>query len=569
MRQRTLAIVLGLASIARVDTAVAESPVFVRDLNDGKASLRGFVDLHTHWMSHLGFGGHVVHGAPDDGVLMPKGQIYRQPGCNDDRDERANGIKEALGGCRATHHGHDLINNQCGNHIRRVVLDAMEGAGSKPHSEWNPKGFPQFASWPRYNDTQHQQMWVDWVRRAYDGGLRVIVALAVNSVALAVGVQGNTPNDDRFTGNQQIVELTRMVSKHSSWMEVALSSRDLRRIVGDDKLAVIIGTELDDLGNFAWTRAHGGRAPSERDVVAEVSRLHSMGVRYVFPVHVIDNLFGGTAIDEPEFPRAGRYHFGAWPNITCARRGDGITKRISSGGDLVKLVALGGAGGSFPTPNCPNGVGFVNSRGLQALGRTVLEALMARGVLIDIDHMSQQTVSDTIEYTKRYPLVSGHNGLRGRGPDVNENSRTVQQYEVIASRRGVVGVGWGGLSATSWLESVKRVLRAVPGSRVNLGSDINGLVVQPSSAGCSDACRHAISGFSAMRTGDKTWNYPRDGVAHMGLFPDFLRHVETLPGGQEVIERLYDGAEGFAQMWEMAEAVGRGGLPVDLMVAIL
>lgn len=55
------------------------SPLFSKPLNTGK-KLRGFVDMHTHPMSHLGFGGKVVHGAPGVDVLMPAGAIYDMRG---------------------------------------------------------------------------------------------------------------------------------------------------------------------------------------------------------------------------------------------------------------------------------------------------------------------------------------------------------------------------------------------------------------------------------------------------------------------------------------------------------
>ncbi|MCB1037359.1 MAG: hypothetical protein KDD47_26245, partial [Acidobacteria bacterium] len=97
------------------------SPVFEADLNDGPQSLRGFVDLHTHPMNHLAFGGKLFHGGPDAGVLMPAKMI----GCGQSEPRRARTVAEALGTDNATH-GAWGLDNDCGNELRRQVVTQME-----------------------------------------------------------------------------------------------------------------------------------------------------------------------------------------------------------------------------------------------------------------------------------------------------------------------------------------------------------------------------------------------------------------------------------------------------------
>jgi hypothetical protein len=576
-------------------TPLKTSPLFQRALNANSPTLRGFVDLHTHPMSHLGFGGHFVHGAPDVGAILPPGQLYSSAGsifgggtnCNE-RDVVATSMDQALGSCAATHGGSNPDGNKCGNNGRRLALydipfSAAHGTNpgeaavlANPGSPIiHTHGAPSFEHWPKANDTQHQQMWIDWIRRAYDGGMRVMVGLAVNSMTISKGIAGTDPVDDAYVGNRQIRELTAMVARHGEWMEVARTSADLRRIVRADKLAIIIGVELDDIGSFSWTpRGTGdagvGRPPTEAQVVAEIDRLYGLGVRYIFPVHVIDNHFGGTALYNSEFPRANRYQFGAWPSIGCAAAADGITKVLSSGDDAAKALILGQAGGHFPIPSCPPHVGVVNTRGLTALGRFAIKEMMNRSMLIDIDHMSQQTVTDTLALTavtpsgEPYPLASGHNGLRGgfesgtlgaRQPDISENTRTPAQYRAITDRLGVAGVGWGDSNAADYLANVRKVLALNPRLSLNIGSDINGLVGQPSNLGCTRCVTYSAA-FPQARTGTRVWDYNVDGVAHIGLFPDFLRHVENI-GGRDVVDTLFDGAEGIARMWEQSEHVMR------------
>src|SRR5438876_717565 len=51
-------------------------------------------------------------------------------------------------------------------------------AGLTTHDE---SGYPTFTSWPSRQLATHQQAYVDWLFRAYQGGLRLMVMLAVNS----------------------------------------------------------------------------------------------------------------------------------------------------------------------------------------------------------------------------------------------------------------------------------------------------------------------------------------------------------------------------------------------------
>lgn len=118
---------------ANVDSG-KPSPIFNSHLNDPGKPLRGFVDLHTHPMAHLGFGGHVVHGAPDVDVLMPADMIYNSEGgglfnfgrttCNTEA-RPATKIEEALGSSNSTHGGPG-DDNKCGNLQRKIILLGME-----------------------------------------------------------------------------------------------------------------------------------------------------------------------------------------------------------------------------------------------------------------------------------------------------------------------------------------------------------------------------------------------------------------------------------------------------------
>ncbi len=46
-------------------------------------------------------------------------------------------------------------------------------------------GWPEFIVWPRFTTLVHQQAYIDWIYRAYQGGLRLVTCLAVNNELLA------------------------------------------------------------------------------------------------------------------------------------------------------------------------------------------------------------------------------------------------------------------------------------------------------------------------------------------------------------------------------------------------
>src|SRR5262249_26689745 len=136
--------------------------------------LPGWVDLHTHPMSYLGFGGKAIAGAIDVGSPLPV-----DAHCN--HNVRASSMQEALGNDNATHGGFGLFDNQCGDDIRKeIVLDIETKTGALIEPE-NAHGSSDFTTWPAWNDILHQKMWIDWIRRTKDNGQRVMIALAVNN----------------------------------------------------------------------------------------------------------------------------------------------------------------------------------------------------------------------------------------------------------------------------------------------------------------------------------------------------------------------------------------------------
>ena len=93
---------------------------------------------------------------------------------------------------------------------------------------------------------------------------------------------------------------------------------------------------------------------------------------------------------------------------------------------------------------------------------------------------------------------------------------------------------------------------------VAFGTDTNSLVKLPRPRG-----RNSItysSAFPKSRTGSREWDYNTEGVAHYGMFADFIQDVRTAPanrgisGAALVDDHLFRSADYFWRMWQRIEA---------------
>lgn len=572
--------------------------------------LTGWVDMHTHPMSHLGFGKRLMHGVPDIGSIIPAGTRFKgfnafEKECNT-VDERATSIEQALGTCNATHGGWG-VENDCGNYVRAITIskafddeyvynvDHNPFTGGNVHGDHRHEGIetsPNFLYWPHQSSKVHQQMWWEWLKRAYkEGGLRVMVALTVNNELLAEVIDGDAPKDDKTTGDEQLDEIRDFVGRHNDFMEVAYSASDLRRIVSANKLAVILGMEVDNIGNFNKNNV----VCNEETVKAEIHRLYDKGVRYIFPIHLTDNKFGGTAVYEDLFNYANKFSTGNLFTIQSSATIDPtITHRLGAGldgaGNLGVKLALDAASGipfppafhlfdcPIPTLGCWDKFKFIrnllspdsrffsyaatpgghaNATGLTRLGVVAIREMMRLGILIDIDHMSQKAVDSTLtlaELNNNYPVNIGHNGLRG--PSGNERGASQKTVERVAALGGVFGVGTAdndhdNTDAVKFISNVQSVSSTVTTLKgIGLGTDVNGMERLPrASQGLnSDAF---YKDFPKCTTGNRTWDYTKEGVAHYGLMADFMKDVKER--NINIYNKIMSSAEYFAQMWEKCD----------------
>lgn len=422
-----------------------------------RGTLFGFADLHTHPASFLAFGGQ------EDGR---RGMMWGRPGVGASRDVP---MDMRFGACAHENHAPGFDEDPIRRMIRGAVIDQTDGRTRYPHG---PDG--RFRNWPSSLILSHQQIDVPWLKRAYHGGLRLIVAATVDNEVITTLNRdwdlGKTYELSRAllqgrdirpflrmpraafgfeSARRQIAFIRQMVSEQSDWMEIALSGAEARRIVSAGKLAVVLGLEMDTL------------TPEEvRRLVADD------GVRVVTPIHFVDNAFGGAAAYEPIFSLLTGIIGAPKPATGVPGPYDTVSdptldfRMHALGGHLAPRVnALTSSGlrwravGEPCRPDAtsrvrPDGLGCEGSR--NALGLTdagAIEDLIRAGAIVDVAHMSQNSMHETLAIAERLscPVVDTHTGVRPDTFAVGATERSIRESDLarLFSLDGVIGLGTG------------------------------------------------------------------------------------------------------------------------------
>jgi len=253
--------------------------------------LPGFADLHTHPATHLAFGG------PTDG--SGEGLLWGRPFNTTNQD-----ITDDLPQCPNDKHSGFTV-DWVQDRTRQEIIKTLDLFGQHQfhHTQDGP---PSYSSWPHALSVSHQQMHVDWIRRAWEGGLRLLVASATDSEVLEMlwhrsyGQGASTPQDgfDRASAERQLDAIRQMVDQNSDWMQIVETSTEARNVILSGKLAVVLGLEMDQLSV---------------DDMLDLWDSHK--VRLVTPIHLVNNSFGGTAIYEPAFNTANEWLNGSFFDV--------------------------------------------------------------------------------------------------------------------------------------------------------------------------------------------------------------------------------------------------------------
>jgi len=114
--------------------------------------------------------------------------------------------------------------------------------------------------------------------------------------------------------------------------------------------------------------------------------------------------------------------------------------------------------------------------GLTPLGRQVVTAMQAGGIVVDLAHSSPAVFDDVLAMTTR-PVVVSHTGVRGTCDHVRNLSD--EQLRGIAAVGGLVGIGyWDAavcdVGVAGIVRAIVHVARTIGAQHVALGSDFDG-----------------------------------------------------------------------------------------------
>jgi hypothetical protein len=440
--------------------------------------LWGWADLHCHPMSQAGFGG-----------LL---------------DGHMHGPVEDLGNCLPAHgHHHN-------NLLKPVALDLGAGKsndGSLATTGWTegtpgPEDELAFRAWPSFSDLIHIKTHQAWIRRAYDGGQRLMAALVVHNEMLAtltnLATLGYRAQTDRDTVEPQVQMMREFVAHNGAWCGLAANPAEARALIESNRMAFVLGLETDSVNgwirfdNFPQDDTPASRTAIHDTIHDYFAYLRGLGIVQINLVHLSNNAFGGMAVYDFMFVVNSLYHTGSLPDTkpwSGANPDELVARQVTVGSKLWSMIKGLAAPAGITVPSLPAGsfgIGDRNTVGLTVAGEVALLEAMRLGMVIDTDHMSELgeatafRIATTTVAGVDYPLVSAHNAPRILAPrplDVtdpprhgfrrasaawpSEAMKSETQLDHIKTTGGMFGVGIAGADT-----------REAPGTTV--GNDLPG-----------------------------------------------------------------------------------------------
>ncbi|HEV8199948.1 MAG TPA: membrane dipeptidase, partial [Candidatus Polarisedimenticolia bacterium] len=414
------------------------------------------------------------------------------------------------------------------------------------------------------------------------------------------------------------------------WYRIVRTPAEARRAIADGKLAVVLGIEVDNLFNCHWDDRNDTTGNCSPEGIEErVQHYYDLGVRHVFPIHNFNNAYGGPATWQDAIDVGNRVSEGHWysPNspsdptsniVDCSDQG----YRFKLSCLMTAAIQLLGYPASIlplddPIP-CFEAAATCNTIGLTQRGRTLVQSLMDKGMIIDIDHMSVKAINDTLALahtrTPTYPVVASHVQFFDLNKEArrHERMRTRAQLEAIRDSGGMVAAmlkddGQDGLLAKSTKANIDYLSPGVVpdtcrhstetfaqmyqyavdimGRPVAFGSDFNGVAGHIGPRFGSDACgsvqadwlveykrnnklqypfdlgnlgEPGFGSFGKQVSGGKTFDFNVDGLAHVGLLPDMVADLWQVGLPQSDMDKVFDSAEEFIRVWERADGIANG-----------
>lgn len=495
----------------------------------------GIADAHTQVSAFQRLGGKVIHGLP----------FHRF------------GITHALAE-GSDDHGPEGTADFLGNFLRN-------GAPAGSH---DTAGWPTFPEWPAYDTYTHQQSYYVWLQRMWMAGLRLMVTNAVADEQLCqIMPRREHGCDEMDTVRLQLASLRELEGyvdaqaggPGDGFFRIVGDPAEARRIIEDGKLAVVLGIESSKL--FGCGEFLDEPECTADDIDAGIEEFHDLGVRTVFPTHWFDNAYAGVGLfgqSELELNALNKAETGHYYRVEdCPSEGMGADLQSvgqhQQGDDPLSQLVNDVQSQAVPTyppgPHC-------NAKDLTDLGEHLIRRLIDRGMLIETDHVGAKAKNSILDIAEEcvHPVVSSHFHAGG--------TTSTEQFERI--------LAVGGLAApinpsAEQLPATVRMLEDLAGDHpyfaVPMSSDTGGLAALPGPLEDTQINYPFTSAdgqvtFIRQRTGEREFDLNIDGVAHHGLYADWLEAISLQPGGDHAIDVLFRSAEAYLRMWERATSPG-------------
>src|SRR4051794_17324286 len=489
----------------------------------------GLVEGHMHWMTYEFLGGKFHCGRP----WHPYGIPYALPDCSS---------VEGPQGSAAPFQ--NFLNY---------------GSPQRPH---DTSGYPTLKEWSASNLTYEGTYW-RWIQRAWLGGLRLMV-MGINENRVLCELQANKETncnemDTVRRGLKDIRDLQHYVDAQAGgpgkgFFQIVTNPYDARRVINRGKMAVVLEIEVSEPFD-----CRGWDQPScdQKQVDTEFNEMYKRGVRSMLLLNKFDNPLTGVRFDDGPVgvvintgnkESAGSY----WSAKTCTGKlhdNEIFQPNAQTSAALAGLLStVGIQSGTAPTyPPAPH----CNTRGLTDLGKHVIRRMMDSHMIVNPDHMSQAGVDETLSLleARKYSGVISPHGWMDPGnwprlwklggiafPGHSAANEYVKEWQQYRPRQTPFKFGWG------------------------YGADLGGLSHQPVASSDGANFTYPFKSydgkvtFKRQRTGERTFDYGKEGVAHYGLYADWFHDLERL-GGKQLASDMWNGAEAYLEMWERADGI--------------
>ena len=498
---------------------------------------------------------------------------------------------------------------------------------------------------PYHDSNSHLRYSTEWIEEAFSpsepefqgSNMRIMVAFAVENEAMCEQLyyanKGHGgPGDDGYACSKgdsfaslkrQLDNLKAWATENNHFMEIAYSASDARRIVNENKLAIVLGVEAE----YAF-----GAENKTFDPVGRLNEYYDEGARTFYLAHKINSRLAGADIFAPadslpgkairvtqaisgcfyyddnigHFPLQGRLGKDLCDNNCGANAfkrgliGSTCKYKFSEIPELVMAdYVLTRGGGKFNGFNLyPGTPGFEgeggskvvdgierNNLGLSHDGERVVREAMLKGMIVNIDHVSSIARDKMYELATQvfddYPLNALHNKPNSMLTDEkpfwqHEYDLFDNELNYVKNTGGFFGFRMGPTDSVEYpqagvnadcpgtsTESAKMLAWLIEEKKLNVGYALDyGTVTQGVHSRTMADC-----GLDDLEN-DKIHEYKRgeappylaEGLSHIGMMTQWHRELEMIGLKQKYVDALKnDGVEAFLRMWEKSEAAAGTG----------